>query len=150
VLALVLHLIEEHIAVTAEEQLAVALWILHTHVFDRFKVTPRLALLSPVRDCGKTSLIELIELLAKETYRSDNVTAAVIYHVLDHQPGTAMLLDEGDNLGLLNNPVLRAVINGNRRGSSIDRFIGGRPRKYGTFAPLAVAAICRCRRWAAR
>ena len=36
VLAVVLRLIEEHIAVTAEERLAVALWILHAHVFDRF------------------------------------------------------------------------------------------------------------------
>ena len=53
VLAVVLRLIEEHIAVTAEERLAVALWILHAHVFDRFSTTPRLALSSPVRGCGK-------------------------------------------------------------------------------------------------
>jgi len=52
VLAVVLRLIEEHIAVTAEERLAVALWILHAHVFDRFSTTPRLALSSPVRGCG--------------------------------------------------------------------------------------------------
>jgi hypothetical protein len=47
VLAVVLRLIEEHIAVTAEERLAAALWILHAHVFDRFSTTPRLALSSP-------------------------------------------------------------------------------------------------------
>ena len=53
-----------------------------------------------------------------------------------------MLLDEGDNLGLLNNPTLRAVFNaGHRRGGAISRFIGGRPRKFSVFAPLAVAAI---------
>jgi len=142
VLDLMLTLIEEHVAITAEERLAVALWILHTYVSYRFAVTPRLALLSPVRECGKTSLIEMLELLVSEAYRTDNVTAAVIYNVLDCRPRTAMLLDEADNLGLLNNPVLRAVFNsGHRHGGSVDRFISGRPRKYATFAPLAVAAI---------
>jgi hypothetical protein len=46
VLDLVLRLIEEHIAITAEERMAVALWLLHTWVFGRFRITPRLALLS--------------------------------------------------------------------------------------------------------
>ena len=34
-LDLVLRLIEEHIAITAEERVAVALWLLHTWVFAR-------------------------------------------------------------------------------------------------------------------
>ena len=29
-----------------------ALWILHTHIYDQLMVTPRLALRSPVADCG--------------------------------------------------------------------------------------------------
>jgi hypothetical protein len=44
-LGLILALIEEHVAITAEECMAVALWLLHTWVFDRFPITPRLALL---------------------------------------------------------------------------------------------------------
>jgi Protein of unknown function (DUF3631) len=141
VLDLVLRLLELHVALSAEERMAVALWILHTHVFDRFTITPRLALLSPVRGCGKTTVLALLDLLVANAFRSDNVTPAVIYHRLDYRP-YAFLLDEGDNLGLLNNGVLRAVFNsGHRRGGSIDRFVSGRPRRYPTFAPLAVAAI---------
>jgi hypothetical protein len=100
VLDLTLRLIEDHVAITAEERMAVALWILHTHVFDQFTFTPRLALLSPVRGCGKTTLLVLLGLLAAETYRTDNVTAASIYHLLNHRLRT-LLIDEGDNLGLL-------------------------------------------------
>jgi hypothetical protein len=141
VLELVLHLIERHIAITSEERLAIALWILHAYVFDRFDVTPRLALLSPVRGCGKTVLMMLLELLAADPYRSDNVTGAAIYYLLDREPHT-LLIDEGDNLGLLNNPVLRSVFNsGHRRGGGISRYVSGRSRKFPTFAPLAVAAI---------
>jgi hypothetical protein len=117
------------------------LWILHTHIFDRYDVTPRLALLSPVRGCGKTTLLMLLELLAADSYRSDNVTGAAIYYLLDREPHT-LLMDEGDNLGLLNNPVLRSVFNsGHRRGGGISRYVSGRSRKFPTFAPLAVAAI---------
>jgi hypothetical protein len=141
VLDLVLRLLELHVAVTPEERLAVALWILHTHVFSRFTITPRLALMSPVRGCGKTTLLILLDLLVADSYRTDNVTAATIYHLLDYGSRT-LLVDEGDNLGLLGNNVLRSVFNsGHRRGGTISRFVGGRPRRYPTFAPLAVAAI---------
>jgi len=141
VLDLILDIIEMHIAITPEERMAVALWILHTYVFDRFDVTPRLALLSPVRGCGKTTLQALLGSLAADPYRTDNITAAAIYYLLDRQPHT-LIIDEGDNLGLLHNPVLRAVFNsGHRRGGGVSRFIAGRARKFPTFTPLAVAAI---------
>jgi hypothetical protein len=149
-LGLILGLIEEHVAITAEECMAVALRLLHTWVFDRFPITPRLALLSPVDGCGKTTLLVLIELLVAEAYRTDNITPAALYHQLDSRPRTTLLADEGDNLGLLSNAVLRSVFNsGHRRGGSVSRFVGGRLRRFSTFvAPLAVAAIgtlpCRC------
>jgi hypothetical protein len=90
-LPVVLKLIEQHIAVTAEERLAIALWIFHAHVFDRFSITPRLALSSPVRGCGKTTVLTLIELLVPEGNRTDSVSAAAIYHQLEQRPRTVLL-----------------------------------------------------------
>ena len=51
--------------------------------------------------------------------------------------------DEGDNLGLLNDHHLRAVMNsGHRRGGFIKRAVGKQgTRRYYTFALLAVAAV---------
>ena len=43
VLDLVLRLIDLHVTVTPEERMAVALWILHTYMFEHFPITPRLA-----------------------------------------------------------------------------------------------------------
>ncbi len=141
-LGLILALIEEHVGTTAEERLAIALWILHCWVFDRFAVTPRLALISPVRGCGKTVALSLIELLIPEGSRTDNTTAAAIYYALDRRCRTVLLVDEADGLDLPRNNVLRSLFNsGHRRGGSINRFVGGRPQRYRTFAPLAVAAI---------
>jgi Protein of unknown function (DUF3631) len=141
VLDLVLRLVELHVDITPDERMAVALWILHTYVFGRFTISPRLALLSPVRGCGKTTLLILLELVCADPYRDDNISAAAIYHLLGTREYT-LLLDEGDNLGLFSNHVLRSVFNaGHRRGGSVTRFISGRPRKYIVFAPLATAAI---------
>jgi hypothetical protein len=141
-LGLILRLIEDHISTTAEERLAIALWILHCWVFDRFAVTPRLALISPVRGCGKTVTLSLIELLIPEGSRTDNTTAAAIYYALDRRQHTVLLVDEADGLDLSRNNVLRSLFNsGHRRGGSINRFVGGRPQRYRTFAPLAIAAI---------
>ena len=61
-LDLVMRLIEEHVAVTPAERMAIALWTLHTYVFERFSVAPRLAALPrqpnagrrPCRSCSKS------------------------------------------------------------------------------------------------
>jgi hypothetical protein len=141
VLDLVMRLIELHVGLTPEQRMATALWFLHTCVFGRFSISPRLALLSPVRGCGKTTLLILGELLTADAYRSDNVTAAAIYYEIAGRERT-LLIDEGDNLALQTNNVLRAVFNaGHRRGGAISRFVNGRSRKFPCFSPLAIAAI---------
>jgi hypothetical protein len=93
-----------------------------------------------VRGCGKSTALRLLEALCADPWRSDNCTPAAIYHTLAYRERT-MLLDEGDNLGLLNNPKFRAVLNGNVRGSTVDLVLRGRPQKLSVFAPIAVAAI---------
>ena len=46
-LDLVCHMLMRYLHLTPHQYVALALWIIHTHVFDRFTVTPRLALRSP-------------------------------------------------------------------------------------------------------
>jgi Protein of unknown function (DUF3631) len=143
VLDLVLYLLERHIAVSPAERMAIALWILHSWIFDRFAVTPRLALLSPIRGCGKTTLLVLIETLVANPWRTDDISPAAVYRQLEHQPHTCFLVDEADNADLLRSRTLRAVFNGNRRnrGGSVGWFDRGWARRFRTFAPLAIGAI---------
>jgi hypothetical protein len=142
VLDLVLALIERHVAITAEERMVVALWVLHTYVFEQFDTTPRLPVLSPASECGKTRLMVLMKLLVNQPNYSDNVTPAVIYRELELRPGTTFLLDEADNQNLLNDHVLRSVFNGGYGCEGCtDRIVNGQPKKFSIFAPLAVAAI---------
>ena len=140
-LALVHHLLQRYVALTAHQSVAVALWIMHTFVYHRFTVTPRLMLTSPVRGCGKTTLLDLMEALCARPLKSDSITAASIYHAVDHEHPT-LLIDEADNLGLAFNGPLRAVLNsGHRKGGKVTRYVHGQARSFSTFSPAAVAAI---------
>jgi hypothetical protein len=98
VLDLVLKLTERHVAITPAERMVSALWTLHCWIFDQFTITPRLTLLSPIRECGKTTLVTLIEALTDEPYKVDDVSAPAIYHQIDRRPRTTLLIDEVDNL----------------------------------------------------
>jgi Protein of unknown function (DUF3631) len=140
-LDLVHHLLQRYVALTDHQFVAGALWIVHTFVYHRFTVTPRLTLTSPVRGCGKTTLLDLLEALCVRPLKSDSITAASIYHAVDREHPT-LLIDEADNLGLAVNGPLRAVLNsGHRKGGKVTRCHNGQARSFSTFSPAAVAAI---------
>lgn len=140
-LDLLRHVLEMYLELKPYEYVAAALWILHTHVFNRFMVTPRLALVSPVRGCGKTTLLALLALLVARGRKEDGVSAAATFRLIDNEHPT-LLIDEADNLGFDRNGILRAVLNsGHRKGDSLTRVIKDRPRRFSTFAPMAIAAI---------
>ena len=54
-------LIDDHVTVTVRERTAISLWITHTYLFRRFRITPRLAILSPVEGSRKGYLREQFE-----------------------------------------------------------------------------------------
>jgi hypothetical protein len=140
-LKLVHYLLAEYVALQPHQYVAVALWILHTHIYDRFTVTPRQALCSPVADCGKTTLIDVMSRLTARPAKFDSITTAALYRVID-QTHPTLLIDEADNLGLALRPNgrLRAVFNsGHRSGGTIAIVEGGSTRRFSTFAPLALA-----------
>ena len=123
------------------EYVAISLWALHTYVFERFMHTPRLTLLSPVAECGKSRVLTVLEKLVYRAEKVDDATPASVYWLLDERKRT-MLLDEMDNADLMNNPNMRRVINGGFEPSGrINRQISGSLKSFSTFAPMALAAI---------
>jgi ElaB/YqjD/DUF883 family membrane-anchored ribosome-binding protein len=140
-LGLIINLLEEYMELRPHEYVAVALWVLHSHVYDRFMQTPRLVLRSPVANVGKTTLFSVQEKLTARGKKYDAITTAAIIRRIDQQHPT-VLIDEADNLGLelRENGRLRAVFNsGHRKGGIVSMVECGREREYSTFAPLALA-----------
>jgi uncharacterized protein DUF3631 len=141
VLDLVRAFAQDYLAMGEHEFVAYALWPIHSHLYDRFMVTPRLVLTSPVRGCGKSVALDVLSRLVARPDKTDNITAAAIYDVIDREHCT-LLIDEADNLELSAKGALRAVLNsGYRKGGTIRRGTGKQRRKYRTFAPIALASI---------
>jgi hypothetical protein len=134
--------IERRVHITKEERLGISLWILHTYIHKRYIYTPRLALLSPWYGHGKSTMLDVLERLTFNSFKSNGATPAVIFRVIGNSSvTTTMLLDEGDNQNLRLDREYRKVLNSNRRGDWIDRMSGKQVMRFNVFAPIAIAAV---------
>jgi putative DNA primase/helicase len=122
-----------------------ALWTEHTYAIDAFVITPRLAVVSPQKRCGKTTLMELIDAAACGTLSAANISTAALFRAIEQWRPT-MLIDEADTF-LPDNEELRGVLNaGYRRPTAyVVRNVpvgdSWEPRKFGVFGPVAIAMI---------
>jgi hypothetical protein len=140
-LDLIREVLRRHLYLDEHQLVAIALWIVHTFVYSRFSFSPRLALVSPVRGCGKTTVLNIIKTLGLRTVKTDHVTPAVLFRRIDRDRPT-LLIDEADNQDLPTNSTLRTVLNsGHHCDGNIERFLDGRIQSFSTFAPIAIAAI---------
>src|SRR5262245_21015216 len=105
---------------------AVALWVVHAWVLDAFEVTGYLEIRSPVRRCGKSTLLDVLELLVPRPWKAISPSEAVFYRQISTKMPT-LLLDEVD--AIFNRKAeategLRACLNaGNKRGTTVPRCV---------------------------
>jgi hypothetical protein len=111
-------------------------------MLDCFGISPRLAITSPEKGCGKTTLLDVLSHLVMRPLPTANVTASAIFRIVEVQQPT-LLIDEADSF-LSGNDELRGILNsGHRRGGSVIRTVGEdfEPRAFSTYAACAIALI---------
>jgi len=138
-----LNILDKYLVLPAHAAVAIPLWIMRAHCDEAFDISPRLAILSPVKRCGKTTLLEIIAKLLPRPLSTSNVTASVIFRVIEkYHP--SLLIDEADSF-MRENEELRGIVNsGHRRDSAmVLRNVGDdhEPRSFSTWAPMVIAAI---------
>ncbi len=84
--------IPQFVDVTEDEIVASSLWIIHTYLYDQFEITPRLSLVSPVPGCGKTTKLKIIKTLGATPLKTDGISPAAIYHLIDRERRTLLKL----------------------------------------------------------
>jgi putative DNA primase/helicase len=134
--------IGRHVVMPAHSRDLTALWVVHTYLLDVFLISPRLGIRSPVRRCGKTTLLDVLTRLVLRALAAANATAAAIFRVIEaHRP--TLLIDEADTF-LPGNDDVRGILNsGHRYGGSVLRTVGDNhePRAFGTYGACAIALI---------
>lgn len=129
---------------------AVTLWAAHTHVAAALDSTPRLALLSPEKQCGKSRVLELLELLCAGAETLSDASPAYLYRRIDAGTVT-ILLDEADAIWKRGKAdetaeALRSIVNaGHRKSATVGRVeMNGQAAKltrFKVYAPAAIAGI---------
>jgi len=86
-----------------------ALWVLHTYAFQLGDVSAYLGIESPVKRCGKTTLLSVLDKLAHRPVLAANISFKAFFHVIEHARPT-LLIDETDTF-LPANDELRGILN---------------------------------------
>lgn len=137
--------IGRHVILSAEEAVCIALWIMHTWVYERFQHTPRLSITSPTKRCGKSTLLALLRRLCRRSVKADSISASSVFRTVQLLDTITLLVDEADTF-LRENEELRGVLNsGFEAGSGVIRVAEVQGEHVPVFFPtscaVAVAAI---------
>jgi hypothetical protein len=137
---------------TDHDYVIVTLFVAHTYVVNAGTTTPRLSVLSPEKRCGKSRLLEVLNLLCYRSRFAASLSAAALYRMVGKsQDPVTLLIDEADSVfGIKpteSAEALRGALNaGWRKGAAvyrIDMRAGGRLEEWAVFAPAVIAGIGR-------
>jgi hypothetical protein len=115
--------LRRYVVLAVNEARAIALWVVHTYFFDGFTCTPRLAITSPEKRCGKTTLLDILARLLPRALPVASISASAIFRTVELVRPT-LLIDEADTF-LRHNDEVRGILNsGHRKGGSVVRTVG--------------------------
>ena len=124
----------------------VACWVAWTYVAAHSYILPILAIKSPTKGCGKTTLLDVIERFIARPSRSAATTEAALFRFIEaHHP--TLLLDEADvwlkGRDEASKAITAVVNDGHRRGGGVLRCVGDdhETRLFRVDCPKAIAGI---------
>ena len=116
--------VTKYVVLGPHEAIAIALWVAHAWVLAAFEATGYLEVRSPVRRCGKTTLLRVLALVVPRPWTTVEPSEAVLYRKIAADEPT-ILLDEVDAVFNKKSEAtegVRACLNaGNLRGTTVPR-----------------------------
>jgi len=132
-------LITRYVATLEKRAIVPALWTMFTYVHDVSTHSPLLLVTSPEPDSGKSTLLGVLQYLARRALMSVSISGPALFRSLEKWSPT-FVIDEADT-ALVRNEDLKEVMNsGWTRGQGVIRCDPDThdPRSYSTFAPKAI------------
>jgi putative DNA primase/helicase len=122
-----------------------AIFALASHAVDAFNTAPYLFLSSPTPECGKTRVMEVVELVVRRPWRPAILTGPVLFRGIEQYEPT-VFIDEAEVVRQHSDAAdnVRAILHfGYRRGATVDRCVGDNHElhQFRTFGPKVFACI---------
>lgn len=124
---------------------AATLWIFGTFTMDAWRLWPRLLITSPTKQCGKSTLLEVLDAMAHRGLILSNASPAAVFRAIEAWRPT-LLMDEADTW-MKQNEELAGILNSGhtRRTARVIRVqeIQGEhlPVAFSTWCPMVIAGI---------
>lgn len=121
---------------------AIALWVLHTWLVDKFTISPRLAITSPTKGCGKTTVLRFLNQVVRRPKRAGSISPPALFRAVERFQPT-LILDETEKY-IEHGGDLHALVNeGHCKGATVMRVEGDKEKnlvEFSVFAAVAFAA----------
>src|SRR5215469_10987890 len=118
--------IKKHVILNEQAAVALAVWVLHTYAFEMRDTVAYVAIESPEKRCGKTTLLGVLAAMACKPLIASNITVGALFRSV-HSCSPTLFIDEADTF-MAGNGTMRGIINsGNtRRTAYVLRLAAGR------------------------
>lgn len=127
-----------HVVVPVGVPLVLSLWAVNTYMFELFDHCPYVALVSPVKRCGKSTALKLLANICRRPAFTVNISDAALFRLIDTRRPT-LLMDEVEDL---QRSSLRAILNaGFEQAATVPRCVGHQVQDFRVFCPKALACI---------
>jgi Protein of unknown function (DUF3631) len=132
-------LFSRHIVLPAGVALVLSLSVVSTYLSECFDYCAYVAISSPVKRCGKTTLGQLLSWLCRRAMLTVGISVAALFHLIETYHPT-LIMDEAENL--VGDRGMRSFLNaGFRKGAVVPRVIGKHVVQFAVYGPKIVCLI---------
>jgi len=131
------------VGLTEQQALVVSLWALHTWCYERFTSTPYLEITATTKRSGKTTLMEAIALVSRQSQLFATVRMLTVVRLIEALEGRLTLgFDEAERLSSAALGDTRSMLAvGYRKGQMHAVASGSKIQKFATFCPKMFSLI---------
>ncbi len=137
----------DYVVLPEDSLLVVSAWVIAAWLAEDWDRFPHLAISSPEKRCGKTTLLDLLALIVPRPRYTTNISPAAVYRLIEVEKPT-LLIDEAQSLkrlGSESSEVMREILNASINKNAKVMRCGGEGRtqlqEFSIYSPKVFALI---------
>lgn len=135
--------LRQYLVLETTQDLVLALWAMHTWIYERFGATPYLSITATHSQAGKSNALKATALLSRNSRVYSTIRPLAVVRLIEQNDGAfTCCLDEAEKLRSASLGDTRSLLaTGYQRGSTHPLTVGQKVVEFRTFCPKAFASI---------